>query len=181
MSVREFTLPQRIRYVDQRIHRKCRTEVGFVRFRTNARFSGPLVRYLVNGPEGIVPIGIRIGHTCIEVWHDFNEVTTRLHAVPKATQFGIVHGTESFRYNLNGSAILHGTGKAALQDPILHIQPPDELVDGFGFGQVQGLPIHFHIDANPIRGIQHLGEVLGISVFPPPHFRLVRVVNACEV
>ena len=114
MRVRKFTLPRSIRYVGQRVHRKCGTEMGFVRFRPNVRFSAPLVLYLLNGPKCIVPIGIRIGHICVEVWNDFNEMATSLHAVPKATQFGIVHGTESFRYDLNGSAIMHGARKAAL-------------------------------------------------------------------
>src|SRR5699024_8543541 len=47
--------------------------------------------------------------------------------------------------------------------------------------QIEPLAADLYAHARPESTVRHLGEIVGIAVFPPPHARLVRIVDAPDV
>ena len=48
-------------------------------------------------------------------------------------------------------------------------------------GQIEQLAVDPNAQSTPIGGIQHFGEVFGVSVFPPAHTGFIGVVNATDI
>ncbi len=48
-------------------------------------------------------------------------------------------------------------------------------------GQIQDLTVYPHMNACKVDGIEDLGKVFRIAVFPPAHFRLIWIVHPGDV
>ena len=150
--------------------------MGFVRFRPNVRFSAPLVLYLLNGPNAsfqlesaLVTFASRYGMTSTR----WLPASTRYRRQPNSG----LHGTESFRYDLNVAPFCMVHEKLRLRIPSFIFSLQTNWSTDLAWAKSKGspstltlMPIHSW-NSTPLRST-------GISVFPPLHFRLVRVVNA---
>ena len=77
--------------------------------------------------------------------------------------------------------ISESNDKTAFIPAFLHIEFPSEVPDHFICIQVQRLLINVHIDPNPVRRIEHLRKGFRVTVLPPAHLCLVRIINSCYI
>ena len=132
-------------------------------------------------PESLFPIGVLVLDIAIEyslhlevglTGKDINRVAHmgRLHVRHAAEALGL------HRQDAPGDVHLEGPCEQA----DVHVEGPPE-VTGRLLGEVQLLAVDPNADGRPIRGVEHLGEILGVAIFPPTHLRLVRVVDAADI
>src|SRR3569833_2778107 len=67
--------------------------------------------------------------------------------------------------------------KTTCESGFHHIEHTPEI-GNLRLRQIEGLAVDVHVDAGPVDRVDHLAEVLGVPVLPPPHPRLVRVEDA---
>ena len=138
---------------------------------------------VVVAPEGVVPVGVLVGDSTVQGGRDIQAVHSLEWGDRQANRrsVGRGHADKPFGLEANPCTVgkRHLTG--ALQQAVFHVQHPLEPIHLCGRGQVQGLAIHLNSDARPVGGIENLGEVLGIPILPPAHFRSVRVIHPSHV
>ncbi|MNT20399.1 hypothetical protein D3C72_1557060 [compost metagenome] len=77
-------------------------------------------------------------------------------------------------------SVWHFHDKTAVQNAMLHIQSALKRFDR-NFVQIQHLPIDQNMQAYPIDGIDDLGEIFRIPIFPPAYACFVRIINTGQI
>ena len=134
-------------------------------------------------PERIVPIGVLVGHLTIQHGGDFKGFDTvkgrqaNLHS----RTIGGRHADEPLGLKFDHGAVFKLHDTRALEKAPTHVQHPLEFLNGLGAIQIQRRTIDHDVRTRPIRCVEHFGEVLRVTVFPPPHLGAVRIVHTTHV
>ena len=67
-----------------------------------------------------------------------------------------------------------------MKEPLFHVQYPHEVFQ-FAQCEVEDLAFDLDLNSNPAWSIQDFGEILRISVLPPSHTGLIRIINTCYI
>ena len=134
-------------------------------------------------PERIVPIRVFVGHVAIQHGLDSNglDAVKRRHTHLHCRPIWGGHADETLRFKLDFGTVLQLHGASALEETPTHVQNPLESFNRCGAVQVQRLAVDHQVCPSPVGGVEHLGEILWVPVFPPADFGAVRVVHPTHV
>ena len=132
-------------------------------------------------PKKLLVIGILVADLPVQSGNQF-QIAGRMggDAVRKAGQMRPVFANPTFAMHLNPNSILGSEFKIPVQHAALHVQGSSVRFRG-PCGQVNPTAVHRPIQVQPIGGVQNLGEILRVTVFPPPYPGFVRIINPCHV
>ncbi len=133
-------------------------------------------------PELLVVISIGVAHVGVDERResDFGRLVEGPHRITDDAQLAALQREETHDFSLDLHARRHPHGHPPCEHRTPHVQLAAER-EHLDAGQVERLAVDFHPHADPERRIEHLGEVFGITVLPPPHTRLVGIVNGAYV